>query len=161
MTRSSPSSPKNEIAVPARGATASPPQRAAGFTLIELLITVAIIAILAAVAMPAYLEQIRKSRRADAITALSHIQQAQERWRANNATYTATLSNLNIASPLPSGYYTLAIITSSATGYIATATAASSQASDTACATLTVTQNGGNITYASTGTGTADRCWNR
>lgn len=40
--------------------------RARGFTLIELMIVVAIVAILAAVAYPAYRDSISKSRRAEA-----------------------------------------------------------------------------------------------
>ena len=39
---------------------------ARGFTLIEVLITVALIAILAAIALPVYQDQVRKSRRSSA-----------------------------------------------------------------------------------------------
>ncbi len=39
-----------------------------GFTLIELIIAIAIMAFLAAVAYPAYTDQVRKSKRADLIT---------------------------------------------------------------------------------------------
>jgi len=52
----------------------------AGFTLIELMITVAIIGILAAVAYPAYTDQIRKARRAECRSGLMQSMQQQERY---------------------------------------------------------------------------------
>jgi type IV pilus assembly protein PilE len=136
--------------------------RAGGFTLIELMIVVAILAVIAAIALPSYFGSVRKSRRADAITALNRIAQEQERWRANNSTYTNVLSSagLNVANP-SSGFYTLAVSGNTATVYVATATAVGAQTSDTRCATLTYTMNGGTITYGSTGTATPAQCWNR
>jgi len=50
-----------------------------GFTLIEIMITVAIVAILAAIAYPSYLDQVRKTRRSDAIAALLKTAQVLER----------------------------------------------------------------------------------
>ena len=54
-------------------------KHSAGFTLIELMIVVAIIAIIAAVAFPSYQEHVRKTRRADAQTALLELSQFMER----------------------------------------------------------------------------------
>jgi type IV pilus assembly protein PilE len=127
----------------------------AGFTLIELLIAMVIAGVLAMIAVPAYQDSVRKSRRSEAFSALSTLQQAQERWRSSNPEYTATLSDLGASSPTPSGYYdiTLAAPTAASsalrTGYIATATAVSgtSQASDTACAKLAVRMLDGNLSY--------------
>lgn len=51
----------------------------AGFTLIELMIAVAIVAILAAVAYPAYQDQVTRSRRAEGKTALLKAAQLEER----------------------------------------------------------------------------------
>lgn len=138
-----------------------------GFTLIELMIVLVIVAILAAIAYPSFVGQVRKSRRAEAVSTMSQIQQAQERWRANCASYAAsiTLTNpvatactavngLNI--PVVTGArYTYALSGVAAGGYTLTATAVAgtSQAADTACTALTVVVANG------LGTNTPSACW--
>jgi type IV pilus assembly protein PilE len=59
---------------------------------LELLIAVIVAGILAAIALPSFMAQIRASRRADAVATLSLIQQAQERWRANCPCYAGSLT---------------------------------------------------------------------
>lgn len=117
-----------------------------GFTLIELMVTVAIIAVLAMIALPAYQSYILKSRRIDAKNALVALQLAQEKYRGNNATYAQAIADLGIETTSPQGYYTIAIKASSApdTTYEASATAKTTgpQATDNGCLSLSVTQAG-------------------
>ena len=151
-------------------------QAIGGFTLIELMIVVVVIAVLAAIALPSFLESVRKSRRADAITELNKVAQAQERWRANNPNYniadvSSAATGLRLVTgttvattyTLGSGYYTIAIGTGAAspTTYTATATAVGAQVGDTRCASLTLTMTAGNVAYTSNPAANAARCWSR
>lgn len=143
-----------------------------GFTLVELMIALAIMAILAAIAWPSLRDAVQKSRRADGMSALANVLQAQERWRANNPTYQDTLANLPGAqsSTSPDQHYTITLVADSvsATTYTVQATARSSspQADDSRCQTLRVAVDGGNIVYSSLASGNAanaapDPCWVR
>jgi len=119
-----------------------------GFTLIEIMIVVAILGILASIALPAYTQYIREGRRVDGQASLSRIEVAQEKWRVSNPAYTETLSNLGVASTSADGHYTLSVSGASATAYTATATATGTQASDTVCASMTITLASGSTTRA-------------
>src|SRR5471030_2481647 len=58
-----------------------------GFTLIEVLVTVAIVGILMAVAIPAYSDYVTRGRLSEAFTALGGAQPAAEQFWSNNRTY--------------------------------------------------------------------------
>ena len=60
-----------------------------GFTIIELLITVAIIAIIATIAVPSYLNHMDNTRRKDGQSALLGLAQAMERHYTEKNTYTS------------------------------------------------------------------------
>jgi type IV pilus assembly protein PilE len=86
------------------------PRRAAGFTLIELMLVVVIIAVLATIAFPTYQNYVRNAQRADGTTALMQVALAQERHRANNPAYAATIGDLvGVAEQSPEGRYDLEI----------------------------------------------------
>ena len=131
------------------------PPRQDGVTLIELMVVIAIIAIIGSVALPSYLSSVRKGRRVDASDAATGVLQAQERWRANNATYTTSFSSLNQSSTTVNGYYTQALSAATGTGYTLTFTpvASKGQGSDTGCTSLVVTVTNGNPAY------TPATCW--
>ena len=62
-----------------------------GFTLIELLITIAIIGILAAVAIPAYVGQQKRAARTEAYSNLQNLRLLEEQFMAENGRYTISL----------------------------------------------------------------------
>ena len=127
--------------------------RARGFTLIELMITVVIVAILASIAFPLYLHQIRESRRTDARSALSDLASREERYYAINNAYTNVATNLGYTSwpqTVGSGYYQIAqptiasATTTAPASFSITATpiAGKGQDQDADCTSFTVTSTG-------------------
>jgi len=129
-----------------------------GFTTTELLIAAVVVAILMAIALPSFQSQMRKSRRTDAVNALTTVQLAQEKYRATNTSY-AALTTLGFTNPYTSqdGLYTVALSGITGTGYTATATpvAGKSQASDSACPSIVLAVAAGSIGQTPT------TCWNR
>lgn len=68
-----------------------------GFTFLELMISVAIVGILAAIAIPSYLGNVQKGARSDARAAMMTMMQQQERFFTQNNTY-QTVSNSSAAA---------------------------------------------------------------
>ncbi len=92
-----------------------------GFSLIELVTGVVIVGILAAIAIPAYMEQMRKVRRTDAMTALEICANAMERLYTQQFTYigAGTVTNIDgtnavgppdpLICPAATDYYAIVI----------------------------------------------------
>ncbi len=81
-----------------------------GFTLIEVMITVAIVGIIAAIALPSYSQHIIRANRADAQDKLTEVMFQQERYIKSNRTYVTTLSSLAYANdtvPSNEGLYNI------------------------------------------------------
>ena len=66
----------------------------AGFTLVELMITVAILGVLAAVAIPMYSNYMNRAKQTDAIIGLKAAQMAQEQFFSENGAYSNTIDIL-------------------------------------------------------------------
>jgi type IV pilus assembly protein PilE len=121
-------------------------ERRSGVTLIELLIAVAIIGVLAAIAYPSFLDQLRKSRRAEAKSALLNIAGRQQQFLLDTRRYASTLAELGVdvpASVAPFYSITLSVsnMTSTLCSFTATAAPLGTQADD-ACASLSIDQTG-------------------
>ena len=130
-----------------------------GFTLIEVMIVVAIIAVIAAVAIPGYQNQIRDSRRADCLAVMAQGRQMMERFYTKNYTYAGAVIGTDTPAKCPidgnATYYNLAFVGApNATSFTLQATPANEQAGE-ACGALTINQAGQKTAAG----GTVDTCW--
>jgi type IV pilus assembly protein PilA len=82
-----------------------------GFTLIELLVVILIIGILAAIALPAFLNQREKAQDSEAKSAVRTAQTAMETWYTDNQTYVggtvATMEGIEPALKNATGRFTV------------------------------------------------------
>lgn len=84
--------------------------RMRGFTLVELMVAVAIVAILAAIAVPSYALFMKKSRRGDTESTLMDIAQREQQYLIDARAYAPDIATLNTTVPADvSAYYTIQI----------------------------------------------------
>jgi type IV pilus assembly protein PilE len=113
-----------------------------GFTLVEIMIVVLIIAVLAAIAFPSYTAMMQRTRRGEAIAALSEQQLQLEKHRVDNASY-ATYA---VPATANTDFYVIALAAGAGpTSWSLTATPQGVQAADD-CGTLTLSFNAGVLT---------------
>ncbi|MGH8231529.1 MAG: type IV pilin protein [Steroidobacteraceae bacterium] len=148
-----------------------------GFSLIELMVALAIIAILAAIAIPMYTKQVQHSRRVDARSAVLDVAGREERYLTVAGSYAATWTQLGYNSaaatttalPVGSGYYQVvatpvaAVPPNTPPSYTVAATpvAGSPQLKDGACQYFSVDSTGKQFSSATGagGTDTSSTCW--
>ena len=124
------------------------------------MIACAIVAILAAIAYPSYINSVQKSRRAEATAALLGVASQMERYSTEKGTYaTATLGPAPpavFASQTENSYYNLSLANLTATTYTIQAAPTGVQASDP-CGTLTYNEQGAKDVTG--GSWTKSQCW--
>lgn len=146
-----------------------------GFTLIELMVVVVIATILLGVAVPSYMQQIRKSRRTDAKSALLDLAGREERFLSTNGSrYSALAADMGYAA-LPAvvggGYYRLqapVVCNTAPCGgglpapsftITAVPVAGSSQAQDATCQSFTIDSTGRQSALDGGGANQTTTCW--
>jgi len=110
-----------------------------GFSLIELMIVIVIVAIITSIAYPSYRDQVRKTRRADAKSALLDAAAKMERYYTQFGRYSATLANSGIIATSPKAYYQITPGTIANQTFILKANGQGDQANDD-CGILGINQ---------------------
>lgn len=156
--------------------------RRRGFTLVELMITVAVVAILAAIALPSYTQYIRRSDRTVVKSTMIDLIARQEGYNLDHKRYATTFAKLGFSSgaqyvdrqgnlsatSTSSSIYQASLQgnpgssscppggSASAAGFTIAMVPIGAQAADTGCGTLCLSSAG--IRSAS---GTSTDCWSR
>jgi type IV pilus assembly protein PilE len=133
-------------------------QKSRGFTLIELMIVVVIVAILLGIGLPAYQNQVIKSKRSVGKGELMKVAASQEQYFVNNKRYATDLADLGyadgadgyevdaegqwIADGSDRAIYEITLQSASTTAFVLQADPLKAQAKDTQCQTLTLSNTG-------------------
>ncbi|PID48931.1 MAG: pilus assembly protein PilE [Proteobacteria bacterium] len=136
-----------------------------GFTLIEIMIVVAIIAVLAAIALPSYMDSVTRSHRQAAKSCLAEYAHFMERYYMTNMAYNKDLSGNTFSLPTLgcatdnalNTRYTFKVDQLTRQTYRVNAIPQNAQAiADQGCGTLSLNHEGSKTVSGSDGT---KKCW--
>lgn len=128
-----------------------------GITLIELCLAVVIMAVLASIAYPSYVQFVLRSHRVEATEALLALASRQELYFSEQRRYSDSLADLGLNESLtPSGRYQLSVqVLAEGMGFLLQADAQGLQSQDTACAAFSVNHLGQRNTVVAY----PEQCW--
>jgi len=141
-------------------------RKSAGFTLIELMVTIVIVAILAAIALPSYQQYIMRGKITEATSNLSSVRLQMEKYYADNRKYdngTTTNCGVTVPSGANARYFTISCASGNPNGvgdqtYTVTAAGKTSEGMDK----FTYTINESNVrqsTITEPGWNSSTTCW--
>jgi type IV pilus assembly protein PilE len=131
--------------------------RARGFSLVELLVTLGIIALLASIAYPSYLQYTQRGNRTDATRNMMLLGQALERCYSQTFSY---IGCANVAAATTTTFYTISLATPSASEFTLTAVPnGPPQSNDTTCQKFTMSSGGVQTATDAGGADQTTKCW--
>ena len=129
-----------------------------GMTWMELMVVIVVIGILAAIAYPGYRQQVLRTNRANAKTALTQTAQNLERCFTRTNTYVGCVV---LPFTTPEGTYQISeAAAATATTFSLQAVPQGAQVADAQCANFTLTQTNARAVTGSLAA-TPQRCWDR
>jgi type IV pilus assembly protein PilE len=125
-----------------------------GFTLIELMITIAIIGILAAVALPVYSDYVRRGKVPEATTNLATMRVQMEQYYQDNRNY-GTDPNCGVGNPSSENFTYTCDLDADGQSFVITASGIAGRGTDGMTYTINQAGTRGSTAWGSTST----TCW--
>lgn len=130
-----------------------------GFTLIELMIVVAVIAILSAIAIPAYNDYVIRGKLVDATAQLSDGRIKIEQYFQDNRTYANVSSSIVSPCPASTKYFTISCAPTATTYTITAASNANKGLGAAGDYTYTIDESNNKKTTSFAGQASTATCW--
>ena len=149
--------------IPLRGTARKRCEPAVGFTLIEVMVTVVVVGILAAIALPSYSEYVQRGKISEAISNLSDMRTRFEQYFLDNRAYPTSCVTSGAVAPqinLPPArkYFSVTCSFPTATTYLVTATGVAAEGMAISFV-YTIDQSNGRTSAGPGGTYRSALCW--